>query len=123
MGGGHEVDADVGGARRCVLLEVDELLRRRQAPAAVLDGPVQPGVAAVVEEALPAGVVGAAGVPVSRWRRRTVGGDGVVEEGPDLLAEGLVGGGVAQVHRSGSRGRVVEPARKNVEYGKSVSDV
>src|SRR3546814_1632736 len=91
MGGGHEVDADVGGARRCVLLEVDELLRRRQAPAAVLDGPVQPGVAAVVEEALPAGVVGAAGVPVARWRRRTVGGDGVVEEGPDLLAEGLVG--------------------------------
>src|SRR3546814_19032382 len=91
MGGGHEVDADVGGARRCVLLEVDELLRRRQAPAAVLDGPVQPGVAAVVAEALPAGVVGAAGVPVARWARRPVGGDGVVEDGPGILAVGQLG--------------------------------
>src|SRR3546814_19145799 len=104
MGGCHEVDADVGGARRCVLLEVDELLRRRQAPAAVLDGPVPPGVAAVVAEALPAAVVGAAGGPVTRWGRGAVGGDGVVEEGAAILPEGPGGGGVGQVQRAETTG-------------------
>ena len=69
-----EVHADVGGVGPGVLLEVHELLGDGQPPAAELRGPGQPGVAGVVELALPGGVVGAAGRPVARRRRRPVRG-------------------------------------------------
>ena len=53
MGRPDEVDTAGGG----VLLEVHELLGSRQAAAAVLDRPVEPGVPRVVQRPLPSGVV------------------------------------------------------------------
>ena len=93
-----EVDADVRRLGAGVLLEVHELLGDRQAAAAGLDGPRQPGVPGIEEAALPRGVVGPAGRPVARWRRRAVIGHGLLEPGPHLGPEPLVGFGVAQVH-------------------------
>ena len=54
-----EVHADVGRAGERRLLEVDQLLGERRAPAAVLGRPVDAGVPRVEQLPLPAGVVGA----------------------------------------------------------------
>ena len=79
-----EVHADVRRVGPGVLLEVHELLGDRQAPAAVLLRPVDPGVPGVVELALPLGVVGAAGRPVAGRGRRAVGRHLRLEPGPQL---------------------------------------
>src|SRR5690606_3775309 len=94
------VHADVRGVRPVVLLEVDELLGDGQAPATELLRPVQPGVAGVVELALPLGVVRTPGGPVARGRGRPVAGDLPLEPGADLLAEALVLFAVGQVHQA-----------------------
>ena len=63
-----EVHADVGRAGAGGLLEVDQLLGERGAPAAVLRRPVDAGVAGLEQLPLPAGVVGPARRPVVAGR-------------------------------------------------------
>ena len=94
-----EVDADVGRAGRGVLLEVHELLGDGEAAAAVLDRPVEPGVAGVVQLALPRRCRRPGG-PASR-RAAAAGrasGTASSSQARTSVAEGLVGVGVAQVH-------------------------
>ena len=93
-----EVDADVRRVGARVLLEVHELLAHREAATTERLRPVEPGVARVVELALPRGVVRAARRPVAGRRRRTVTRHLDVEPGAQLGAEPFVGVAVRQVH-------------------------
>ena len=85
--GRHEVAADVRRAGPLGLLEEDQLLGRRGAPAAELLRPRDAGVPGVEQPALPAGVVGPLGRPVvvgglGRQRRQRL-----VQPGPQLGPE------------------------------------
>src|SRR5690606_20648540 len=96
-------DAEAPGTSRPgVLLVVDHLLAQRQAAAAVLGGPTHAGPAVGRQVALPgeplveqrALVAGTATPP----HDREVAGQAVLEERPDLVAEGSVLGALPQVH-------------------------
>ena len=97
-------DADVGRAGPLALLLEDQLLDRRRAPPAALGRPVHAGVARVEEQALPGQVVGPPGRPVVVGRRRADTGQGGGQPGAQLVAEGLLGRGVAEVHAVQVRG-------------------
>ena len=89
-----------GASARGVLLEVDELLGDRQPATAELDRPLQPGVAGVVELALPAGVVGRGARASRRAAAAARAGTASSSQARTSRAERLVVVGVAQVHRS-----------------------
>ena len=61
----YEIHSDVGGVGPLELFYVEELFDRRGAPAADVDGPVDPGISRVEELSLPPGVVDAPGGPVA----------------------------------------------------------
>ena len=93
-----EADADLGGLRRRLLLEVDEVLAGAGALAAALDRPVDAGVAGLEQQALPVGLVGAAPGPVVLVGLGRKGGDDLGEPRAQLGAERGFFLGVAQVH-------------------------
>ena len=99
-----EVHPDVGRPGPLGLLEEDQVLGGRRAPAAELRRPVDARVAGVVEQPLPGGVVLAGGLPVVLVRGRApMPGSDLVQPRPELGPELLLLVGVAQVHGAGSR--------------------
>ena len=91
-----------GGVGPCVLLVEDHLLPQREAAAAVLLGPADAGPAVLGEVPVPGQplldrlvLLARAAEPLDA---RELAGQVVLEPRPDLGPEGLVLGGVAQVH-------------------------
>ena len=93
-----EADADLGGVRRRLLLQVDEVLGRAGPLAATLDRPVDAGVARIEQQPLPAGLVLAAGGEVGLVGLGWELGNGLGQPSAQLGAERCFFGGVAQVH-------------------------
>ena len=97
------------------LLRVDDLLHDPGAPAAPLLGPGDRGVAGVGEGAVPGAellepVAGSISSEPPSPRPRIVVGQVGLEPGPELLAEGLGLGRVAEVHRVLERSANLTPA-------------
>ena len=93
------------GARPVVLLLEDQPLPQRGVPAAVGGGPRHRGPPAGVEAPLPVEVLGEALAGVARRDGRLAalggvpGGQVLLQPGPGLGPEGVLGGGPGQVHR------------------------
>ena len=91
--------AHVGRARRLGLLQEDQVLGGRGAPAARVGGPVQARVPGVVQHALPAEVVGAPARPVvGVGLRRAARGATLREPRPQPRPELLLFGRVREIH-------------------------